>query len=127
MSDRDFEAELRFVRTRAAGSREGVFGPDSAIWKVDRKAAVFLGAGRALLLQLAHPWVAAAVAERSQIFAGPIGRFHRTFSVMLTMVFSTLDQALATARRLRVRHAAIIGVMPRTAGSFAAGSPLSRQ
>jgi uncharacterized protein (DUF2236 family) len=83
---------------------------------------LFLGAGRALLLQLAHPWVAAAVADHSQVFADPIGRLHRTFRVMFTMTFGMLDQALRGARQLHRRHAAIAGVMPRAAGPFAAGS-----
>ena len=100
VSDDDLEVELRFVREHAAGSLAGVFGPDSATWRVNREAAIFLGAARALLLQLAHPWVANAVAEHSQVFADPIGRFHRTFRVMFAMDFGTLDQALAAARRL---------------------------
>jgi uncharacterized protein (DUF2236 family) len=122
ISDEDFERELQFVRVRAAGAQEGVLGPGSATWKIDREAAIFLGAGRALLLQLAHPWVATAIGGHSRVFADPIGRFHRTFSVQFALVFGTLDQALATARRLRARHAAITGVMPKNAGPFAAGS-----
>jgi uncharacterized protein (DUF2236 family) len=123
ISANDLEAELSLVRARAAGPRAGVFGPESGIWNVDREAAIFLGAGRALLLQLAHPWVAAAIAEHSKVFADPIGRFHRTFRTMFTMVFGTLDQALEAARRLHARHAEITGLMPITAGPFAAGSP----
>ncbi len=92
------------------------------MWRVDREAVVFLGAGRALLLQLAHPWVAAAIADQSRVFADPIGRFHRTFNVVFTMVFGTLDQALASARRLYQRHAMVTGVLPEAAGPFAAGS-----
>jgi uncharacterized protein (DUF2236 family) len=122
ISDHDLEVELRFVCAHAAGYLAGVFGPDPVTWRVNREAAIFLGAGRALLLQLAHPWVATAVAEHSQVFADPIGRFHRTFKVMFTMVFGTLDQALGAARSLHRRHAAITGVMPRPAGPFAAGS-----
>src|SRR5260370_19140930 len=38
------------------------------------------------------------------------------------MVFGTLDQALAAARRLHRRHAAVTGILPWTAGRFAAGS-----
>jgi uncharacterized protein (DUF2236 family) len=91
-------------------------------WRVDREAAIFLGAGRALLLQLAHPWVAAAIGQHSHAFADPIGRFHRTFSVVLTMVFGRLEQSLDAARRLHRRHAAITGTMPQSAGPFAAGS-----
>lgn len=122
ISDRELEVRLRFVRAHAAGTRAGVFGPDSMTWKVNRESAMFLGAGRALLLQLAHPWVATAIAGHSRVLANPIGRFHRTFRVMFTMVFGTLDQALGAARRLHRRHAAITGVMRRAAGPFAAGS-----
>jgi uncharacterized protein (DUF2236 family) len=122
LSEDDFESSLETVYHAAAGSTEGVFGPDSLTWRVDREAAVFLGAGRALLLQLAHPWVAAAIAEHSRTFADPIARFHQTFNTVFTMVFGTRDQALAAARRLHRRHAAVTGRLPCTAGRFPAGS-----
>src|SRR3954465_616000 len=96
----DLERSLTFVQESAAGAAEGVFGRESTIWKVDREAAVFLGAGRALLLQLAHPWVATAIADHSSALTDPIGRFHRTFDVVFTMVFGSLEQALHMSRRL---------------------------
>jgi uncharacterized protein (DUF2236 family) len=123
ISAEELECQLRMVRAAAAGPVAGIFGPHSMMWRIDREALIFLGAGRALLLQLAHPWVSAAVAEHSQTFADPIGRFHRTFNVMFTMVFGTLDQALAAARRLHRRHAGIVGIIPTAAGPFARGSP----
>ncbi len=43
-----FEGQLDIVRVLALGEREGVFGPGSAVWRVDREAAIFLGAGRAI-------------------------------------------------------------------------------
>jgi len=116
------EASLEKVGAQAAGSREGVFGPGSAIWQVDREAAIFLGAGRALLMQLAHPWVATAIAEHSTALDDPIGRFHRTFAVMFTLVFGSLDQALATARGLHRRHASVRGRMSESLGRFPIGS-----
>jgi uncharacterized protein (DUF2236 family) len=116
------ERELELVRIAAAGSLEGVFGPRSMTWHVDREAAIFLGAGRALLLQLAHPWVAAAIGQHSDAFADPVGRFHRTFGVVLTMVFGRLEQSLDAARALHRRHAAISGTMPEAAGPFPVGS-----
>lgn len=122
VSENDLESALDFVRAEAAGSLEGVFGPPSITWRIDREAVIFLGAGRALLLQLAHPWVAAAVAEHSRTFADPIGRFHRTFHVVFAMVFGSLDTALEAARHLHLRHARIVGVMPEASGSFAMGS-----
>jgi len=116
------ECELNQVRAAAAGSLAGIFGPRSVTWRVDREAAIFLGAGRALLLQLAHPWVAAAIGQHSDTFADPISRFHRTFSVVFTMVFGRLEQSLHAARRLHRRHSAISGTMQLAAGPFPAGS-----
>src|SRR3954470_6067265 len=101
----DLERGFEVVRSKAAGPTEGVFGAGSTIWQVDREALVFLGAGRALLLQLAHPWVATAIAEHSTALSDPIGRFQTVF----TLVFGSLEQALATSRRLHRRHAAISG------------------
>ena len=109
-------------------SLAGIFGPRSMTWRVDREAAIFLGAGRALLLQLAHPWVAAAIEQHSDTFADPISRFHRTFSVVFTMVFGRLEQSLHAARRLHRRHSAISGTMQLAAGPFrgrATGGPES--
>jgi uncharacterized protein (DUF2236 family) len=116
------EYELNRVRAAAADSLSGVFGPRSVTWQVDREAAIFVGAGRALLLQLAHPWVAAAIEQHSDTFANPIGRFHRTFGVVFSMVFGSLDQSLSAARRLHHRHAAITGQLRSAAGPFPAGS-----
>ena len=90
VSGNDLEAALDQVRAHAAGPVAGVFGPGSVTWRIDREAVIFLGAGRALLLQLAHPWVAAAIAEHSRTLADPIGRFHRTFGI----VFATLTTLL---------------------------------
>lgn len=119
----DLERSLELVRAQAAGPVEGVFGPGSMLWRVDREALVFLGAGRALLMQLAHPWVAAAIADHSAVSTDPIGRFHRTFEIVFTLVFGSLDQALATSRRLHRRHSAVTGAMPERLGHYPEGSP----
>ena len=116
----DLERSLATRRPMRPGRDEGVFGPGSAVWQVDREALVFLGAGRALLMHLAHPWVATAIAEHSTTLADPIGRFHRTFEIVFTLVFGSLDQAVAASRRLHRRHAAITGV------DAANGRPLCR-
>lgn len=123
VSEADLECELAIVRAAAAGRRGGVFGPSSMVWRVDRETAVFLGAGRALLMQLAHPWVAAAIGDHSRSsLADPVGRFHRTFGLVFKMVFGTVDEAVAAARRLHRRHAAVSGVFSASTGAFAAGS-----
>lgn len=120
VSAESLERELNRVRT-TAGSFSGIFGSQSVIWQVDREAAIFLGAGRALLLQLAHPWVAAAIEQHSHTFANPIGRFHRTFSVVFSMIFGSLDQSLSAAPSLHHRHTEITGQLPRRQGRFLRG------
>jgi uncharacterized protein (DUF2236 family) len=122
VSTERLERELTAVSGAAVDPLSGIFGPRSITWQVDREAAIFLGAGRALLLQLAHPWVAAAIERHPATFANPIGRFHRTFSTVFTMVFGSLDQSLDAARHLHRRHAAISGTLPWEAGPFPAGS-----
>lgn len=122
VSEADLDDALTFVRSGSAGGSAGLFGPSSVIWRIDREAAVFLGAGRALLLQLAHPWVATAITRHSRALGDPIGRFHRTFNVVFTMVFGTTEQAVQAARHLHRRHARIGGVLTESIGGFTAGS-----
>jgi uncharacterized protein (DUF2236 family) len=118
----ELENLLDELKRSAAGDREGLFGANSISWKINRESALFLAAGRATLLQLAHPWVAAAIAEHSITLRDPIGRLHQTFHVMFTMSFGTTEQALAAARHLHRRHSGIRGKLPETAGPFAEGS-----
>ena len=118
----DIERELGTIASQVRDRRAGIFGPDSVLWRVDREACIFLGAGRALMLQLAHPFVAAAIAEHSTTMSDPLRRFHGTFDTMFTLVFGDLDQALTAARRLHRRHAAVTGILPEAAGAYAMGS-----
>lgn len=92
------------------------------MWKLSRESALFLGAGRAALLQLAHPWVAAAIAEHSTVMGDPIGRFHNTFRVVFTVIFGSLDQALAAARALHRLHTSIRGEMTEPVAAWPQGS-----
>lgn len=126
VSREDIESLWQWFEDRAAcaGSdrRAGIFGPDSVSWKVDREAALFLGAGRAALLQLAHPWVAAALDQHSNLRNDPLARFHNTFRVVFTMVFGSLDQALAASRHLYQLHTRIQGALPSQVAGYRQGS-----
>ncbi len=108
----NFEAGLLALDCLPGDPRAGFHGPGSMIWKVNRESAVFLGAGRAALLQIAHPWVAAALAHHSNLLNDALGRFHGTFRVVYTMVFGDRAQALAAARGLYLRHAPVQGELP---------------
>jgi uncharacterized protein (DUF2236 family) len=109
VSEHDIEALLSCVAARVKDRNAGIFGPDSMSWRINRESALFLGAGRAALLQLAHPWVAAALRQHSSLLDRPIVRFHNTFRIVFTMVFGTADQALAAARHLYALHTRIRG------------------
>lgn len=109
VSKRDIEALLVQVDAGITDRNAGIFGPDSLTWRINRESALFLGAGRAALLQLAHPWVAAALRQHSSLLDQPIARFHNTFRIVFTMVFGTVDQALAASRHLYALHTRIAG------------------
>ena len=122
VSARDLEALLASVEREPGSSEAGIFGPNSMTWKIDRESALFLGAGRAALLQLAHPWVTAALTQHSSLLSNPIARFHNTFRVVFTMIFGTQSQAFGSARRLHALHTQIRGEMPERVGRYERGA-----
>jgi len=122
VSEHDSETLLQAVAAGAANPNAGIYGPESLSWRINRESALFLGAGRAALLQLAHPWVAAALAEHSTVIDRPIARFHSTFRIVFGMIFGSLDQALAAARHLYALHAQIRGEMPEDVARWKRGS-----
>jgi uncharacterized protein (DUF2236 family) len=115
----DLEASLARLRAEVRDPRSGLFGPDSALWSVNRESIVFLGAGRAALLQLAHPHVAHAIDEHSRTRDDPFGRFQRTFARVFDMVYGDLEEAVRAARAVHALHARVRGPLP--AGGPAAG------
>ena len=122
VSRNDSEALLATIERATADRVAGVFGPQSMSWRINREAALFLGAGRAALLQLAHPWVAAALEQHSTVMSRPIARFHNTFRIVFAMIFGSLDQALAASRNLYALHTRIRGEMVEDIAAYRRGS-----
>ncbi len=95
-------------RTRA-DALLGFYGPDSMMWRINREA-VLLGAGpAALLLQVAHPLVAAGVAEHSTFELDPFARLRGTLITTMDLVFGDGRRAEAAVRRLNSVHASVRG------------------
>jgi uncharacterized protein (DUF2236 family) len=90
-------------------SDTGLFGPDSLTWRVNREGALLLGGGRALLLQVAHPLVAAGVSQHSNYREDPFGRLFRTLDTVTTIVFGSTPEAKAAAARLHRVHTRVKG------------------
>ena len=70
---------------------------------------LLLGGGRALLMQLAHPLVAAAVAAHSGFQSDPFARLQRTLETSYVIVFGTVEQARDAAAAVRVVHERVVG------------------
>jgi uncharacterized protein (DUF2236 family) len=88
----------------------GFYGPASQAWRLNREAMLLLGAGpRALLLQIAHPLVAAGVAEHSDFRSDPWARLSGTLKSYLRIVYGTADEARDEIRRLHELHRGIRG------------------
>src|SRR5277367_2452262 len=117
VSNADSHALLASLEQLPGDPGHGFFGPGSVTWQVNRESAVFLGAGRAALLQLAHPWVAAALAQHSALLHDAVGRFHSTFRVIYTMLFGTRAQAIEASKQLYRRHTGIRGELPDATGA----------
>jgi uncharacterized protein (DUF2236 family) len=89
--------------------RPGLFADDSMIRNVNRENVLLLGGGRALLMQLAHPKVAAGVDEHSDFRRRPIRRLRRTIRTIMAVVFGDKQTALAAARSINQVHGRVRG------------------
>ncbi len=91
----------------------GLFGPDSMTWPVVGDTAVFIGGIRALLVQAAHPEVAAGVAEHSRYREDPLGRLTRTSAYVTATSFGAMPEVERAVALVRNRHRPVIGQSPR--------------
>jgi uncharacterized protein (DUF2236 family) len=98
------------------------FTPGDVIWGVHRELALLLGAGRALLLQLAHPLIAAGVQEHSDFSRDPLGRLARTLEPMYALIFGTPAASASAAAQMRRAHAPVRGVLREATGAYPAGT-----
>lgn len=80
------------------------------IQRIHRERVLLVGGGRALIMQLAHPKVAAAVAEHSEFPDDALKRLRRTLDLTLAMVFGTEAEADQATSRIRGVHERVSGV-----------------
>jgi len=97
---------------------ERLFSPENKIWQVDRELVLLLSGGRALLMQLAHPKIAAGVAEHSSFRDDPLGRLYRTMSAMWSIVFDEAGPARDALDRINTVHSRVHGTVPPTEPSY---------
>jgi len=106
-----FEAGLAEVRAGGLDEMLGVFGPESAAWLIFREVAILPAGLSAVLLQIAHPAVAAGVNSNSRFRSDAPGRGHRTATAMYQLVFGDWRTAAGAATRLHLAHAKVRGAV----------------
>jgi len=89
---------------------EPVLPEPSVARRLNREMFLLLGGTAALLMQVAHPLVAAGVEGHSDFRRDPIGRLRRTLNTTLAVVFAEPGHARAALRRIDRRHGPVKGL-----------------
>ena len=103
---------------------------DSVSGRVNAERIVLLGWSRAILLQLAHPLVAAGVADHSSFRGGPFAaaaRLHHTVRSMLALTFGDQTHRDAALESIRAIHRRVHGSLTARVGRFPSGTPYSAE
>lgn len=122
------EGHRAAVRARLVRAGAVRAGSGTVSWKINREIVVIAGWGRAILLQFAHPLIAAGVAQHSSFRAGlrtSVGRLFSTIGAMLSLTFGTDEEAIATAARINGIHDRVSGRLGESAGTLDAGARYS--
>jgi uncharacterized protein (DUF2236 family) len=106
------ETHRAAVRARLQARGIPRSGPGSISWTVNREMVVVAGWGRAILLQLAHPAIAAGLHQHST-FRGSLGaglrRMRSTIASMLAITFGDTGDLVDTAARINAIHDRVRG------------------
>ncbi len=110
------------VRTRPTA------GPDPVAWKINCETATLLGWGPAILLQVAHPLVAAGVAAHSVAISQPelrLRRLGQTIRAMLAITFGTDEEVARAALTINRIHDRVNGTLTEAHDALPVGTPYS--
>lgn len=107
-----FQRHRDGVRARLLRSDHERAGPGSVTWRVNAERIVVAGWGRAILLQLAHPSVAAGVHGHSTFrgsLRASIRRFQSTVGAMRSLTFGDTEAMIAAAAGINAIHDRVRG------------------
>lgn len=116
---------------RGSGWRPPQLGERSAgsvAWKINSEIVLLLGWNPAILLQVAHPLVAAGVVDHSLFLTDPAGRARRlwrTLNVMFDLTFGLPHEVQRAADAINAVHDRVHGELQQAAGPFEAGRTYS--
>ena len=98
--------------------------------RINAERLLLLAWIRAILLQFAHPLIAAGVADHSSFRGGPRAAFARlraTVGAMLALTFGRDAERDAALEAIRAIHRRVAGALPIECGPFAAGTRYSAE
>jgi uncharacterized protein (DUF2236 family) len=98
-----------------------LFSPASPFWQINREMLLGLAGMRALLMEVAHPLIAAGVANHSDFRARPFKRLYRTMSLMSCITFGSRKAASRAVQRIRQCHSSVQGELRQPAGCHPSG------
>jgi uncharacterized protein (DUF2236 family) len=116
-----FERHCQLVRQRLARAPLPSAGPDSVGWRINREIVIVAGWGRAILLQFAHPLVAAGVDHHSAFrgsLLGSLKRLRSTVGAMLALTFGDEEEVVRAAAGINSIHDRVAGHIGQAAGRF---------
>jgi uncharacterized protein (DUF2236 family) len=99
--------------------------PSGITWTIAGERIALLSWPRAILLQLAHPLVAAGVAQHSGFRASPFARLHSTLTAMRQLTFGSDEAAAAARRRILGIHDRVNGTLHEAVGAHTGGARYS--
>lgn len=100
----------------------------SVAQRIHAEVVLLVGWAPAILLQLAHPLVAAGVAHHSAFLArrgGRLRRLHHTLDSMLKLTFGSPDEVHATVAAINAIHDGVHGYLTEGTAAYPAGTPYS--
>jgi uncharacterized protein (DUF2236 family) len=106
-------ADYPLAHTLEHSGDPGLCGPDSISWEVIGDPAAFVGGLRALLVQAAHPEVAAGVSDHSRYRQDPLGRLSRTSNYVTATTFGAMPEVERSVAAVRAMHQRVRGVSHR--------------
>jgi len=115
---------------RRIGDHGRVSYPYPVSGRVNAECLVVLGWPRAVLMQMAHPLIAAGVARHSGFRDGPlaaVGRLRSTVRAMLRVTFGTENEAARAVAHIRDIHRRVNGRLNAPVGRFPAGTGYSAE
>ncbi|HET9781355.1 MAG TPA: oxygenase MpaB family protein [Candidatus Dormibacteraeota bacterium] len=102
---------------------DGLFGPQSIVWRVNRDRSFPLAGIRSLMVQALHPLAMAGVAQHSTWKQDPFGRLAATSGYVLTTTYGDTRSALDAAAWVRKVHVHVKGTDPETGLPYSAEDP----